>query len=188
MAEALGTVESQDTAGNRGSVAAGHWCRHPVVEDLAVAKSFYQDIFRLLLIFEDDVSAVFKFANTLINLLDVDEAAGLIEPTMVAKTDSGARFQFTIEVDEVDVICAKLSRRGADLSAPMDRLWGIRTSSFRDPPDVSGKSPPRNQAGAATLDSRSGGHVRRWKGWLREGMPSPGFARWAQAHYAPSSR
>ncbi len=39
------------------------------VEDLELAKRFYQDVFGLPVTFEDDVSAVFKFGETLVNLL-----------------------------------------------------------------------------------------------------------------------
>ncbi len=74
----LNTSEAVE-AQNTGS-AAGPWPRgiHAVtlfVEDLATTKSFYEAVFRLPLIFEDDVSAVFKFENTLINLLSVSEAS-----------------------------------------------------------------------------------------------------------------
>jgi len=134
MAEESGTVESQDTAETEGQWPRGIGAITLFVEDLGVTKSFYQEVFRLPLIFEDDVSAVFKFENTLINLLDVSEAPGLIQPATVARADSGARLQFTIEVGDVDAMCAELSRRGVDLlNGPMDRPWGIRTASFRDP-------------------------------------------------------
>ena len=47
---------------------------------------------------------------------------------------AGARFQLTIEVDDVDAVCAVLGRRGVQLlNGPMDRPWGIRTASFTDP-------------------------------------------------------
>jgi uncharacterized glyoxalase superfamily protein PhnB len=70
----------------------------------------------------------------LINLLDVSEAPELIRPAAVAGADSGARMQFTIEVDDVDAMCVELSRRGVELlNGPMDRPWGIRTACFRDP-------------------------------------------------------
>ena len=47
-------------------------------EDLGATKSFYQDVFGLPIDYEDANSAVFNFGNTLINLLDVGEAPGLI--------------------------------------------------------------------------------------------------------------
>ncbi len=50
------------------------------VEDLAATKQFYLDVFALPVVYEDDNSAVFKFGETLINLLKVTEAEALIEP------------------------------------------------------------------------------------------------------------
>jgi catechol 2,3-dioxygenase-like lactoylglutathione lyase family enzyme len=104
------------------------------VEDLAATKQFYQEVFGLPIHYEDDASAVFNFGNTLINLLNVTEAPGLIGPAEVGGPDAGSRVQFTIEVDDVDAICAELAKRGVELlNGPMDRPWGIRTASFRDP-------------------------------------------------------
>lgn len=104
------------------------------VEDLPATRQFYADVFGLPVAFEDASSAVFDFGTTLINLLDVSEAAELIGPARVAGQDAGARFQFTINVDDVDATCADLARRGVTLvNGPMDRPWGIRTAAFRDP-------------------------------------------------------
>ena len=104
------------------------------VEDLSEAKRFYTDVFGLPIPFEDDSSAVFKFGDTLVNLLDVTEAPGLVAPAAVAPVDTGARFQFTLEVDDVDAMAEELERRGVGLlNGPMDRPWGVRTASFRDP-------------------------------------------------------
>ena len=104
------------------------------VDDLAAAKLFYRDVFGLPVAFEDDNSAVFKFKNTLINLLKTTAAGELIEPARVATRESGARSQFTIEVDDVDATCALLESRGVELlSGPIDRPWGVRTASFSDP-------------------------------------------------------
>ncbi len=104
------------------------------VEDLAAARQFYQDVFGLPVVFEDDASAVFRFGETLINLLSVTAAPGLIAPATVASPEAGSRVQFTITVDDVDATCAELTGRGVVLlNGPMDRPWGIRTASFRDP-------------------------------------------------------
>ena len=104
------------------------------VEDLQASKKFYGEVFGLPVMYEDDNSAVFKFENTLINLLKTTAAVELIEPAAVASRDTGARAQFTLEVDDVDVMCAELAERGVQLlNGPMDRPWGIRTASFRDP-------------------------------------------------------
>ncbi|MGN6378520.1 MAG: VOC family protein [Gaiellales bacterium] len=103
-------------------------------EDLAAAKRFYLEVFRLPVFYEDENSAVFRFGDTLINLLATDEAPELIAPGKVATPDSGARFQFTLEVDDVDATAAELQRRGVELlNGPIDRPWGPRTASFRDP-------------------------------------------------------
>ena len=104
------------------------------VEDLAAAKEFYERAFGLPVVFEDDASAVFNFGNTLINLLKATAAPELIEPASVAPPDAGSRMQFTITVDDVDAMCADLIARGVVLlNGPLDRPWGIRTASFRDP-------------------------------------------------------
>jgi catechol 2,3-dioxygenase-like lactoylglutathione lyase family enzyme len=104
------------------------------VEDLEEMKAYYQNVFGLPIHFEDPNSAVFKFGDTLINLLDIREANELIEPAKVAGIESGSRFVFTIGVDHVDAMCDTLSARGAELlNGPMDRPWGIRTASFMDP-------------------------------------------------------
>ena len=104
------------------------------VEDLDDAKRFYGEVFGLPVVFGDDNSAVFSFGNTIINLLKTEAAHSLIEPAAVASRDAGARIQFTIEVDDVDAMCAELAERGVELlNGPMDRPWGIRTASFRDP-------------------------------------------------------
>ena len=103
-------------------------------ENLEQAKEFYQNVFGLPIDFEDSNSAVFKFGGTLVNLLKITEANGLIEPAKVANRESGARYVFTISVDDVDAMCAELVSRGVKiLNGPMDRPWGIRTASFMDP-------------------------------------------------------
>lgn len=104
------------------------------VEDLERSKVFYQEVFGLSVFFEDENSAVFKFENTLINLLKIPAARDLIEPGAVASPGAGSRFQLTIPVDDVDAACAELKARGVELlNGPMDRPWGIRTASFTDP-------------------------------------------------------
>jgi lactoylglutathione lyase len=104
------------------------------VEDLPAAKRFYSDVFGLPVHYEDESSAVFRFGETLVNLLTVSEAPGLVAPAAVAGPGGGVRFQLTLGVDDVDAMAERLRGRGVELlSGPMDRPWGIRTVSFRDP-------------------------------------------------------
>lgn len=104
------------------------------VEDVGAAKQFYQEVFGLPVTYEDDVSAVFTFGGTLVNLLKTTEAHELIEPAAVAGPRAGSRTLLTIQVDDVDAMCAELTARGVTLlNGPLDRPWGIRTASFSDP-------------------------------------------------------
>jgi catechol 2,3-dioxygenase-like lactoylglutathione lyase family enzyme len=104
------------------------------VEDMGAAKQFYREVFGLPVVFEDDNSAVFKFGATLVNLLKITAAHELIDPAKVASREAGSRFVFSIEVDDVDATCSELAARGAKLlNGPMDRPWGLRTASFKDP-------------------------------------------------------
>lgn len=103
-------------------------------EDLEPAKAFYQKVFGLPVTFEDSDSCVFKFGDTLLNLLKVAAAPELIEPARVADPTAGSRFVFTLQVEDVDAMCAQLTARGVELlNGPMDRPWGPRTASFKDP-------------------------------------------------------
>jgi catechol 2,3-dioxygenase-like lactoylglutathione lyase family enzyme len=104
------------------------------VDDLPATKAFYSEVFGLPVHFEDDVSAVFNFGSTLVNLLESSAAVELIEPAVVGSADAGPRLQLTITVDDVDATCRLLAERGvALLNGPIDRPWGIRTAAFADP-------------------------------------------------------
>jgi lactoylglutathione lyase len=104
------------------------------VEDLAATREFYRTVFSREPIFEDDVSCVFPFGDTIINLLLVSEAPGLIGPAKVARTECGSRFQFTIWVDDADATASELAAQGVELvNGPIDRSWGVRTAAFADP-------------------------------------------------------
>jgi len=104
------------------------------VEDLDAAKTFYQQVFGVPVIFEDESSAAVGFANVIVNLLRVENAQELVEPGVVARRDSGSRFQLSIWVDDVDEVCRELHKRGMpSLSGPRDRPWGMRTANFVDP-------------------------------------------------------
>jgi catechol 2,3-dioxygenase-like lactoylglutathione lyase family enzyme len=104
------------------------------VEDLDASRGFYAEVFSLPVVYEDESSAVFKFGDTLVNLLNVSQAPELVDPAPVAGPAAGVRFQLTVSVEDVDAVCAELGKRGVELlNGPIDRPWGIRTASFRDP-------------------------------------------------------
>jgi catechol 2,3-dioxygenase-like lactoylglutathione lyase family enzyme len=103
------------------------------VEDLAAAKEFYTKVFGLPIAVEEHNAAVFNFGNTLINLLEIESAHELVGDVGVASRGTGARFELTIEVDDVDATCAELTSRGVELLIqPNDRPYA-RTASFTDP-------------------------------------------------------
>lgn len=103
-------------------------------EDLARSRDFYVEIFGKSVIFEDENSAVFKFGETVINVLAVSAAPELVEPGIVAPAGAGIRAVMSVEVNDVDAVCAELAQRGvALLNGPMNRPWGLRTASFTDP-------------------------------------------------------
>jgi catechol 2,3-dioxygenase-like lactoylglutathione lyase family enzyme len=103
-------------------------------EDLARSRDFYEATFGKSVIFEDENSAVFKFGETVINVLAVAAAPELVEPGPVAPPTAGIRAVMSVEVPDVDAVCAELAQRGVPLlNGPMNRPWGLRTASFTDP-------------------------------------------------------
>ena len=104
------------------------------VEDLPAAKAFYQDVFGLDVVYQDDVSAVVKLGTLMINLLHAAEADELVEPAAVASSGLGSRVLLTIKVDDTNTVCAELKQHGVTLlNGPVDRPWGRRTAAFADP-------------------------------------------------------
>jgi catechol 2,3-dioxygenase-like lactoylglutathione lyase family enzyme len=104
------------------------------VEDRQRAKEFYERVFALSPMYEDDVAAAFKFENTVVNLLQRAAANELVAPAEVAGPAAGASFQLTIWVEDADAACAELASRGVTLlNGPIDRPWGLRTAAFADP-------------------------------------------------------
>jgi catechol 2,3-dioxygenase-like lactoylglutathione lyase family enzyme len=104
------------------------------VEDVATAKQFYEKVFGLPVVFEDAESVAFNFGNMIVNLLKTEAASELIAPAAVGGPETLSRFQLTIDIEDVDRVCAELSTRDVEiLNGPLDRPWGVRTATFRDP-------------------------------------------------------
>jgi len=104
------------------------------VEDPQRSKAFYERVFDVPVVFEDESSAAFKFENTIVNLLAAPGARELIAPGAVADLGAGSSLQLTIWVDDANAVCEELATRGVTLlNGPIDRAWGIRTACFADP-------------------------------------------------------
>ena len=102
------------------------------VEDLGETRAWYSAVFAKPPMFEDPHSVVFDLGNTIVNLLHVSAVPELIGPAALRTDGSGV--VFTLAVDDVDAMATEMERRGAKLlNGPMDRPWGIRTASVRDP-------------------------------------------------------
>jgi catechol 2,3-dioxygenase-like lactoylglutathione lyase family enzyme len=104
------------------------------VDDPQRSKAFYERAFGTPSVYEDENSVVVRFENTILNLLATRAAHELIKPAAVGDRDGGARFQFTIWVEDTNAVCADLQARGVELlNGPLDRPWGMRTAAFTDP-------------------------------------------------------
>jgi catechol 2,3-dioxygenase-like lactoylglutathione lyase family enzyme len=104
------------------------------VEDVQRARSFYESVFGVSPVYEDESSAAYRFENLLVNVLDARSAGELVEPAAVGGTEGGSRLLLTIWVEDTDAACAELAKRGVSLlNGPVDREWGVRTAAFADP-------------------------------------------------------
>ncbi len=102
------------------------------VEDLDTVTVFYRDVLDLELVYQDDVSSVLDLGGTLINLLAVGAAPGLVAPAKAVPVGAAAQMMLSLFVEDVDAVCANLRERGvALLNGPLDRPWGKRTAAFR---------------------------------------------------------
>jgi catechol 2,3-dioxygenase-like lactoylglutathione lyase family enzyme len=103
------------------------------VRDLGRTKTFYQEVFGLPALGEEEDSVMFRFKNILVFLHK--DPAGPEQPAgaVLGEALKGAG-QFAIIVDDVDAVCAELDKRGVELlSGPVNRDWGMRTVTFADP-------------------------------------------------------
>jgi len=104
------------------------------VDDLESSKVFYGKKFGLPVGYEDSDSVVFDCGNVGINLRSRSSARRSFDATGLLGTYTVPSMQVTIDVDDLDVACADLSRRGMTMSSPpTDRAGGYRNASFLDP-------------------------------------------------------
>jgi catechol 2,3-dioxygenase-like lactoylglutathione lyase family enzyme len=107
-----------------------------ITSDMDTSNDFYGGKLGLALVFSDEVSAVYKCGQTLINLLAASAAKELVAPASIATggTGSGVGAVYTLRVADVDGVVAELTIAGVEiLNGPIDRPWGVRTASFADP-------------------------------------------------------
>ena len=107
-----------------------------IASDLPASIDFYGGKIGLVQVYSDEVSAVYKCGQTMINLLAASAAAELVAPASVATggIDTGVGAVYTLRVASVDAVVEVLTAAGVKLlNGPMDRPWGIRTASFADP-------------------------------------------------------
>lgn len=134
MTDTGSVAEAGSAPGDGGGWVGGVGAITLFVEDLDAAKAFYGGALALRKVYEDEASAVFDVANTIVDLLQVGQAPELIDPARVGLPGVGARQVITIDVADVDAVCADLTSRGVQLlNGPMNRPWGPRTASFVDP-------------------------------------------------------
>jgi catechol 2,3-dioxygenase-like lactoylglutathione lyase family enzyme len=126
------------------------------VDDPRRSKTFYEGVFDLSPVYEDESAVAFQFENLIVNLLAAPAARELIDPASVAGAESGSRSQLTIWVDDVDAVCAGLARRGVTL---LNGRWIVRGACGRraspTPTGTSGRSLQSCPATSAGRPSRS---------------------------------
>ncbi|MEZ4610498.1 MAG: hypothetical protein R2838_09695 [Caldilineaceae bacterium] len=77
----------------------------------------------------------------MINLLNVTEAPDLVNPAQVAGQDAGVRAVFTLQVDDVDVMCRAAARGVVLLNGHMDRPGASARPALPIPAVTSGRLP-----------------------------------------------
>jgi uncharacterized glyoxalase superfamily protein PhnB len=105
-----------------------------VTADLAAVENFYAKVFDATPVHSDEVSRVFSFGGTLINVLERSDAETLFAPAQAAGPGYAHPSMITIHVPNVDAEAARLEGLGVELNTrPEDKPWGIRTITFVDP-------------------------------------------------------
>jgi catechol 2,3-dioxygenase-like lactoylglutathione lyase family enzyme len=104
-----------------------------IVGDLERSKSFYRDVFKVDLQYENEDSAMFRFADTYVFLqrgaAHEDGPSG--DVLSLAQKGVG---QFVVFVEDADAVSAELDEAHVTtISGPTDRDWGMRTLTLADP-------------------------------------------------------
>ena len=105
------------------------------VADQRRSKEFYERVFEVAAVEEEEGTVIFKFDNVFLRLLTrsraEDEQFGQVP---LADPGTGASVQLAVFVDDADALCAELVERGVTIAyGPVDRPWGVRNAGFLDP-------------------------------------------------------
>ena len=104
-----------------------------IVGDLGRSKAFYQEVFGLPLLHEDEDTAMFRLADTYLFLQCGTAHKDRPSDDALRLAQKGVG-QFVIFVDDVDAVGAELEHaQAATISGPADREWGMRTLTLADP-------------------------------------------------------
>ncbi len=104
------------------------------VADPQRSKEFYMKIFDVTFVYEDTNAAAVQFEHLMVNFLAFAAVDELIAPATFGRESKESHLMFTIFVQDVDAVCEELAQIGvALLNGPINRSWGMRTASFRDP-------------------------------------------------------
>ena len=104
------------------------------VEDQQRSKQFYERVFDIAAVDEEEDTVIFKFENLFVRLLTRGAAETELLGVSLAESNSGTRFTLAVFVDDTDALCEELVKRGVSIAyGPVDRPWGVRTAAFLDP-------------------------------------------------------
>jgi catechol 2,3-dioxygenase-like lactoylglutathione lyase family enzyme len=105
------------------------------VEDLARSKEFYERVFEVTPVDEEEGTVIFELDNLFLRLLSRAEAeTEMLGEVPLADPGSGVGIELAMRVPDVDARTAELVERGVSIAfGPIDRPWGVRHVAFRDP-------------------------------------------------------
>jgi catechol 2,3-dioxygenase-like lactoylglutathione lyase family enzyme len=105
------------------------------VEDPARSKAFYERVFEVVPVEEEDGTVIFELGNLFLRLLSRREAeTEMLGQVPLADPGSGSSFELAMRVTDAHARAAELTERGVAIAfGPIDRLWGVRHVAFRDP-------------------------------------------------------
>jgi catechol 2,3-dioxygenase-like lactoylglutathione lyase family enzyme len=106
------------------------------VADLEQSLAFYRDKLGLTVKSKEEGFAEFDMEGISLALLELGAVAEMINQQAVGKAEEAVhhRFNFGVEVEDVDVAYEALKAKGVEfLKAPVDQPWGQRTAYLKDP-------------------------------------------------------